>query len=196
MSDPRDPNCRAYQCVNGRVTGVALDYLPLPATRFELKRISFLSDAESGGQTVARIRVLDKEGEDYATLVVLAYPWCGDKNMANQLPPGNSAYPVQHMITNGYPAGRGDHGPLAIYVATPGNPREPASDVIGGLGLPDNQHVCFDLLFKERGSPNPDPQPDPDPDPQPDPDPTDATLLAALARINATLREAFRLTEQ
>jgi hypothetical protein len=39
---------------------------------------------------------------------------------------------------------------LALYVGDANG--NPISDIIGGLGLPDNRHVCFMLTWKERSS--------------------------------------------
>lgn len=175
MADPRNANCREFHLSNGLVDGVNLDYLPMPQGTYELKSITLIPEAQAGGQTVATVTVLDRYGVPAEAPVVLAYPWGGGADMPNQLLPGNPARPVQHMITNGYDAAHGDKGPLAIYVSVPGNVRVADSDVIGGLGLPNNRHVCYSLVYRERGAVEPGPDPEPG--------------TGDLAETNALLRE-------
>jgi hypothetical protein len=146
MSDPRSDNAKAYHLAsNGKVDGVQLVYVPNPSTQYELVHADLINEAEAAGGTVATFQVLDKNNVQTGERVFLAWPF---PSLANHQLPGNQNN--QHMIVNGYDAAGGVIGPLALYVGdTNGNV---ISDVIGGLGLPNNRHVCFRVVWKERGT--------------------------------------------
>lgn len=182
-TDPRAENCRGFKVENNKVTGVHLDVLPVPQGRFELRSVTLIDEASAGGNIVATVTVLDKDGVLAEAPVYLAWPWEGALPMANKLLPGNANRPAQHMITNGYDAAGGQKGPLAIYVGD--NKGLADSDVCGGLGLPNNRHVCFALVYKERGAVTPPPDPDPEPDPEPEPG--DGSIVSELRLLRAVV---------
>jgi hypothetical protein len=182
MADPRAENCRGYRLEDGHVTGVALDYVPVPQGRFELKSATLIDNRFSGDNTMATVAVYDKGGLPCEAPVVLAWPWTNSLPVANRLLPGNPNRPVQHVIWNGYDAAAGHKGPLAIYVANQDGTAD--SDVCGGLGLPNNQHVCYSLVFQERGAGTPT---------EPTPGETSGAIADLLLEIRELLREGFRL---
>ena len=176
MTDPRAANCRQFSIDNaGLVTGVELDYRELPGGQFRLVKVELIDERAAQGNTVANCIVLDKDGNQAAAPVYLAWPW---PNRTDWALPGNPH--GQHMITNGYAPP--DSGPLMVYVGdAAGNP---IGDVIGGLGLPHNRHVSYMTVWRERAA-----EPDPDPEPEPAP-----ALDVAVARIaNALERLASHL---
>lgn len=178
MADPRAENCKAFHVTNGAIDGVKLEYRSNPSSLYELVRVELIGEAEAAGNTVASYQVFDKGGLLTGERVYLAWPW---PNLEQAQLSGNQN--GQHMITNGYDAAAGLIGPLALFVGDVNE--QPISDVIGGLGLPNNRHVSFRLVWRERGAVEPiDPV---------DPGEPSATLIAALDRLTATLREAFRL---
>lgn len=159
MDDPRDPNCRALHTdASGKVDGVKLTYLPLPG-KFVLKRVRLIDEVAAAGQTVATILVYDKNGMPMlGPKVYLAWEWDGvGTTFENRLLPGNTNYPPNHVIVNGYDA-TVKQGPLAIYVGNDDGSIN--SDVIAGLGLPWNRHVGYEMLFQERGTVTPPPPPE------------------------------------
>ena len=150
-------------------------FVPNPSTLYELIRVELISEADAGGATVANCTVLDKEDIQTGERVYLAWPF---PNLTDKVLPGNAN--GQHMITNGFPAHDGTIGPLALYVGDANG--QINSDLIGGLGLPDNRHVCYRVTWRERGSVV---------DPGEPPVTTDPTaVVTALNRIAAAL-EAF-----
>lgn len=179
MTDPRADNCRGYDEVGGKVTGVKLEYLPASGTKYELIRAELVDEIAAQGNTTATIQVLDKENIPARVNCYLAWPWEGwlyPGGFQNQLLPGNPNIPYQHVISNPYNPQRlgpnAESGPLAICIGDKdGNV---ISDVIGGLGLPKGHHVSYDLVFKERGD---------TPDPDPDPDADSTSIVGALAAI-------------
>jgi hypothetical protein len=155
MDDPRAQNCRAFRVdAAGKVIGVELEYVPVPSARYELIQVVLIDETEAAGQTVANFTVLDKNGVQAYERVWLAWPW---PTMTDRSLPGNPN--SQHMITNGY--NPPDRGPLAMYVGDTGG--NTISDMVGGLGLPFNRHVCYYMTWRERGSVEPDPEPEPEP---------------------------------
>jgi hypothetical protein len=155
MPDPRTPNAQGYsQDVDGKVTGVMLTHTPNPAARYELIQAALIDERSAQGQTVARVFVKDRNNLDMVATAYLAWPWVGwqpGQQFGNKLKPGNANYPYEHIITNGY--NPPNPGPLAIYISEMGdNSGTPASDVIGGIGLPFKHHVSYQLIFRERGA--------------------------------------------
>ena len=170
MADPREWNCQGFNTdAQGRVTGVYLEYVPVPSARYELVRAELIDEAAARGNTVAIFTVLDAMGLPTAEKVYLAWPWPALDE--GRLLPGNQD--GQHMIINGYSPP--ELGPLAMYVGDSAG--EVISDMIGGLGLPDNHHVSFRLTWKERGAV----------DPETPGDGGSAAGVAALERIASAL---------
>lgn len=146
MADPRAENCRAYHLdAGGRVDGVKLEYLEVPSSLYRLVLVQLIGEAEAAGNTVATCTVLDLHGVTVAERVYLAWPW---PSIANRALPGNPS--GQHMISNGYDAAKGALGPLGLYVGNAAG--NPISDLVGGLGLPNNRHVCFRATWQERST--------------------------------------------
>lgn len=148
--DPRAENCRAFhKDFDGKVDGVELTVVAVPGSTYALRSVALIDEAAAQGNTTAACFVLDKDGLPVGgERVWLAWPWAGgnDTSFPERGLPGNSNYPATHVITNGYwPPER---GPLAIYVGDAvGVVR---SDVVCGLGLPLNRHVCYQMVFQER----------------------------------------------
>ena len=160
--NPLSDNCRAYADDGGKVTGVDLDYYPMPDTEYELLKCELVEEVQAHGETVAYISVYDENNLPTQEPVWLAWPYdIGGKlpsRFPHRLPPGNNHTPFEHMITNGYSPP--DKGPLAIYVGhTDGRYN---SDVVAGVGLPYKHHVSFRLVYRKRTGVAP-PQPHPDP---------------------------------
>jgi hypothetical protein len=102
--------------------------------------------------------VLNKDGLRTADTVYLSWPYWPAEDAAlhvtgpeqllqNHLTPGNPDN--KHVIGSTFKSTV--IGPLALYVGDANG--NPISDIIGGLGLPDNRHVCFMLTWKERSAP-------------------------------------------
>lgn len=148
-TDPRAENCRGYATEGGLVTGVLLEHVEKPATRYALKSVRMF---RAGDTTVAKYAVYDKDGYlQTSAPVMLAWPW---PKLEKALPSGNPNN--EHMISGG-PFEPPTVGPLALYVADAAGKLD--SDFIGGLGLPFKQHVCFDVVFVEREAVAPAPTP-------------------------------------
>lgn len=180
MPDPRTPNARAYHATNGMCDGVELVYVERPSAMYALVLAELIGEAEAAGNTVATCTVLNKDGLQVGERVWLAWAW--PELGAGKLLPGNPN--GQHMVVNGYDAAAGKIGPLGLYVGDgQGNQ---LSDLIGGVGLPNNRHVCYRFVWKERGASDPG-------QPPPSGGGDFAAVISALERINATLREGFRL---
>lgn len=177
QNDPRAENCRGVAAYGGQVTGVELVFRPMPSTQYELLRAELIDEAAAAGNTVANCVVLDKNGVQTGERVWLAWPW--PELGAGRMLPGNPNN--QHMITNGYTPP--NLGPLALYVGD--SEGEPISDVIGGVGLPWNRHVCFRMTWRERGTVEPEPDPETDPD--------NAEVVALLREIRDLVKAGFRL---
>lgn len=147
-----DPNCRGFKVdAAGKVVGVQLGITPWTQDRrYEIYSARLRDEYEANGQTIANCFVIDKNNIPTGIQVIMAWP--GDR------PPfDGNAYPGNpnntHIIVNGYAPPK--LGPLCLYVGTPDNP---ISDILYGLGLPNNRHVSFDVYFREIGDGTP---PDP-----------------------------------
>jgi hypothetical protein len=166
MADPRSANAKAFKLDGANyVVGIELQYVPMPSAPYECVKAEFIDEIQSNLSTVANLSVRDADGYETAERVWLAWPY---PNVNYQDPetrglPGNPNH--QHMITSGFkpPA----IGPLQMYVGDANG--QPISDIIGGLGLPYNHHVCFNLIWKWRGVIVPPVEPGVDPDPQAEP---------------------------
>lgn len=177
MTDPRAANCQAV-AVNaaGQVTGVLLQVRPMPSARYELVRADLIDETAAAGNTVAKCVALDKNGIETGERIYLAWPWPGMQDGKSL--PGNPN--GEHML-NGLTYNPPDIGPGALYVGDATG--APISDIIGGLGLPWNLHICFRLTWRERGAVVVTPPPPP-PDPNPNPNPVEPTSLEYdVARI-------------
>jgi len=169
--DPRAPNCRAFHTrEDGKVDGVELAVQVNTLTPFRLLRVALIDEANAMGNTVATCQVVDAQGLPLGDQVSMAWPWPEPTEFAL---PGNPN--GQHPITNGY--NPPEMGPLALCLRdAQGNI---ASDVVGGLGLPWNRHVCYLATWQQRAA-VPEPVPEPEPEAGDD-------LTAAVTRIAAAL---------
>jgi hypothetical protein len=154
----------------GRVISVELVHVPIPTARYALLRVELIEEEAAQGNTVASCVVLDANGVQTAESVYLAWPF---PDLSNRALPGNPNN--QHMIMNGYAPP--SIGPLALYVGDRAG--APISDVIGGLGLPGNRHVCYRATWQERTA-------EPEPEPHPSSD-SFGRIAAALERLAAHL---------
>ena len=189
-SDPRADNCRAFNVgPGGKVTGVQLDYVRLAGATFRLVSVSLIDEASAGGNTVANVAIVDQHGAPVTARCYLAYAWDGTKSLATlkeRLLPGAQKWPVEHPITNGYDPNRGN-GPLAIYLADSAGVM--FSDVVAGLGLPGNRHVCYHIVYQEGAAVIPEP-------PEPEPGACDLTpIFVQLDDIEAEQAEGFDALE-
>lgn len=151
FNDPRSENCRAFHVnADGKVDGVELTVIPYPPGRYAVAEVCLIDEAAAQGNVSAYAFVHDRNGQAVlGARVYLAWPWSGqpgDTTFEEHALPGNTNYPPNHPITNGYNPPR--RGPLAIYVGTVDGAIN--SEVIAGLGLPFNRHVGYQILFKER----------------------------------------------
>jgi hypothetical protein len=194
MLDPRLDNCRQYRMdAAGKVVAVGLDWMPEPAARFRLARVRLLDEYEAQGKTVATVSVYDKdgqllpvrdgEGRLLPVRVGLGFPYEGYVSFRHVIWPGNDKVPVEHMIVNGYVPP--DRGPLGIAVYD-GEGRL-ISDVVGGLGLPLNHHVSYEVVYVERVEEIPEIPEEPEEPGEPPPGDVDVWLPAVLARIEGKL---------
>lgn len=150
MADPRAANCKAYADQGGMVTGVELQYVEVPAAKFQLINANLIDEQAAAGQTIAWYNVLDKNNVPlYSEKVYLAWPWptLSDGKLL-------SGAPGQHMMS-GLPYDLPNIGPGEIHIEN--EQGQLISDRIGGLGLPNRHHVSYQLTFKERGGVVPDP---------------------------------------
>lgn len=157
MNDPRAANCQQFTTNNnGQVVGVLLTYLNHATAPYELLRVDLVDEIAAQGTTTARVQVLDTDNLPVQVKCALCYPWDiwqAGQQFQNTLLPGNSNYPYEHIITNGYVPP--NQGPLAVALLDAQN--NVISDVIGGLGLPLNRHVGYSMIFRQRGTDTDDP---------------------------------------
>jgi hypothetical protein len=147
--DPRTDNCKEFKEEGGKITGVELAYQALPDTKYELVRAELIDEESAKGAVTARIFVLSADNVPVHAYCYLAWPWRKplDPDMFDErLLPGNANYPFEHIITNTYAPPK--KGPLAIYIGD--RKGWPISDLIAGFGLPNNRHISFHLVFRER----------------------------------------------
>ena len=142
MADPRSENAKKFKVDGGLVTGIELVYREVEGSKYQLLKAELIDEKSAAGNTVAKYMVFDKNNLPSSDEVRLAWPW---PTLETSQLSGNPN--SQHMITNGFDPAK-TVGPLGMYVADKSG--TPISDIIGGLGLPNNRHVCFNLIWKER----------------------------------------------
>ena len=143
--DPRSENAKRFMVdSNGLVVGVELEYQEIPSSMYQLIRAEVIDEKTSAGNTVANFYVADEKGFPVSENVVLAWPW---PNIEKSQGTGNPD--KKHMITNGFDPMK-TKGPLALYPVD-GNGNV-IGDKIGGLGLPYNRHICFNLVWQKRST--------------------------------------------
>ena len=147
VTDPRAENCRKfYKSPDGVVRGIELVYEPNLAAKYELVSVAMFDKTQSGGNHVITYVVLDENNVPIPVIVSLAWPY---PTLTNYAVPGNPNR--QHIVENKIV---GRWGPLAVCIVENG---EKVSDVIGGFGLPEDQHVSFDVVFRRRSKNTPAP---------------------------------------
>ncbi len=150
MTNGIHPNTTRFATdTHGKVVGVSLQIVPA-GTRYRVKELMLLDEYMAQGKTVAFTTVL--HGTIFTSVpVTLGWPFNGDAH----LPEGvTHMTPVELVITNGY--NPPNLGPLAIYVGQKGRPESP---IVGGLGLPNNRHVCYKVVFELATEAEPEPVP-------------------------------------
>lgn len=132
-------NCSAAVYQNGSWTSIKLDVQTLQTAKYRLSGVTYLPQTQSGGKRVAKIIVRDANGKDVHT-----------KNVLLSWPDGNAllndAQKMEHVIGAGFSPAR-EVGSYSIAVVD--DNKKIISEVLHGLGLPDNQHVYFLIEFAE-----------------------------------------------
>jgi hypothetical protein len=154
--DPRSARAKAFDNGSGKIDGMSLTYWPMKETRFQLVDFDIFTEDESQNETKAIIhvfkRVMVAGKEELLPARVRCYlAWPIDSagnpdSLESWQLPGNVNVPYEHIITNGFAPPK--KGPLAIFIGNDQGGID--SDVAGGLGLPNNRHVSFNLVFAER----------------------------------------------
>ena len=124
-------NTKGYKEENGVVTGVRLFVVQPASFRYKVSHLRLIDEKESNGRTMAYCSCTDGRGDIYLT-----YPYASLEHYAAS--GGNNGH---HPITNGYNP-KIEIGPLSICV---GKPCE--SEIVTGLGLPNNHHISFEVVF-------------------------------------------------
>jgi len=143
-ADPRRSNATKHEMINDKVTAVHTTVHTKPETRFKCTNVFLIDEVAAGGQTVAIVVVLDKDGRELPADVRLAYEYTGNADRFDHyLPAGNARN--EFVITNkGWPP---NLFPLAICIL---NGAAIDSDVVGNLGLSHGHHHGFKITFQER----------------------------------------------
>lgn len=139
------PNCQEFKLdSSGRVVGVKLGITKVENAKYEVYSVRLRDEYEAAGQTAAACQVVDRAGINTGEQVRLTWPGAQPPFEGSGLPgnPNNT-----HIVTNGYNPPK--LGPLAVHV---GGFNAPISDIVYGLGLPNNRHVSFDVVFREKSS--------------------------------------------
>lgn len=137
-----DHNTTKFTEDRGKVTGVKLEIIPLPNQQYFIDTLTLIDENSARGKTVCTFFV---EGQNHKCM--LGYPLAKDGKFANKLSVGGSNN--EHVISNGFNPLIGI-GPLSIFVADEkGNC---ISEIVTGLGLPNNHHVSFVVGYKKAGS--------------------------------------------
>lgn len=135
-----DQNTKQYKEINGKVIGVKLEIVPVLNQQYRVETLTLIDENTARGKTVATFFV---EGQKHKCM--LGYPFAKDGNFQNKLAVGGSNN--EHIITNGFNPNN-SIGPLSIFVADErGNC---ISEIVTGLGLPNNHHVSFVVGFKKE----------------------------------------------
>lgn len=145
MANPLNENCQGFKVDgNGKVVGVQLGITKVLNAKYEVYRVRLRDEYEAGGQQVAACQVVDRDGISTGEQVRLTWPG-KDVPFEDSGLPGNPNN--VHVISNPYSPP--ELGFLALHV---GGFNAPISDIVYGLGLPDNRHISYDVVFKEKGS--------------------------------------------
>lgn len=183
MANGLADNCQAYRKDGtGKIVGVQLGIGIVSGARYEVYSVRLRDEYEAQGQTVARCKVVDRNGIDTGIAVRMAWPGQGPTFQASALP-GNPSN--EHPVVNKFwPPSQ---GPLAFFV---GDHNKPQSDIVYGIGLPEGHHVSYDVIFRYRGAIV---QPPVDPEV---PTVPDSDLAKQVARNTADIAELKALMKQ
>lgn len=143
-SDPRQPNGRAHAMTDNKVTGIHLTVHAKPERKYRVSNFYLIDEQAASGQTVCKVKVKGKTGQDVPADVRLATGYNGqDDRFDEYLVAGNAGN--EFVVTNKFwPPGL---GPLAVVILQNG---QIVSDVAGNIGLPMGHHVSFFVEFTER----------------------------------------------
>lgn len=135
-------NTKQFKMENGKVKGVELFITDVPNQEYIVSHLRLKDEEEANGKTIAYCESAGRK--DF----YLAWPWRqGYTSFKNKVPTGGSQ--GEHVISNGY--NPPDFGYLAIHLG-----KEPISQIVGGLGLPYNRHISFEIGFDKVDSVTPD----------------------------------------
>lgn len=147
--DPRGQSARGHAEKDGKVTGLHVNIHTLPDTKYRCTDVTVLSEDQSEGQTVVKIKVTDKAGRVVREWVALATGYGGGLNFDHVQP--TNAYKndgsVEHDLT-GVTFMPPNLGPGAVFVSDSAG--DPISDVVANLGLPGKRHIVIRVSFQER----------------------------------------------
>jgi len=131
-----EENTKQFKMEEGKVTGVELFIEKVPNSIYKITELSLIDETEAKGRTIAFC--------ESPSQLFLCYPYRkGRTSFENEIPVGKEI-----VISNYY--NPPDYGWLAI--------KTEEGDVIGGLGLPYNRHVSFNVKFERQHIVSP-PQP-------------------------------------
>lgn len=140
-----------------RATWVTVDRAPEGKPRWRLVQFAYQDERESGGRHNCYVTTLDANGAPQSGVRVWQKWPDAAQNETAKITQGGAC---DFGIYGGpfYPD-RGERGAYWFYVADPGQ-----SDIVRGVGLPVNRHVCYYLTFRwmPAGAPIP-PSPTPPP---------------------------------
>ena len=121
-------NTKQFQMENGKVVGIDLDVIEVPDSKYKVSELSLIDENEAKGKVIAYC--------DSPSQLYLCFPYRkGQTTFANEIPVGKEV-----VISNGY--NPPDYGWLAI--------KTEEGDIVGGLGLPYNRHVSFNIKFERQ----------------------------------------------
>jgi hypothetical protein len=126
---------------SGKVIGVQLFVEDVPNQEYIVTHLRLVDEYESNGKTEAICNSTDRR--DF----YLSWPYRrGRLVFENSALPGNNN--GIHIIVNSYKSSN-DYGFLAIHLG-----KKPIiSQIVGGLGLPDNRHIGYEINFGKLKDP-------------------------------------------
>ena len=143
-----------------RLTPLGVTYKPTPNASWVLVSAKYEDKTQAGGNHNIYYKV-QAAGGDPAKSVTCVMDWVG-RNPAEDQPSkvvtdqdGNANIPIYANLDLTL-----KNGPYFAFIED-----QTKSDVVAGMGLPENDHVNFRLTFK--AAPKPAPRPGPYPEPQP-----------------------------
>ncbi|TXI88551.1 MAG: hypothetical protein E6Q36_05345 [Chryseobacterium sp.] len=134
--DPRNPSNSRRHVQN---QSIHLTVHANSTNKYRASYVESIFDSNgNNGRHVARVTV----PTGFNGKVILAYPYGGGEDFANEIP---HAVGQEIVISSGFnpPA----LGPLAIYLKEDG---KRISDIVANIGLPNKEHVSFNISFDEN----------------------------------------------